>query len=74
MYIVRDADARDVRALVSHLSVPISQIRVGDLSRHIEDHNADMRAEVICRMQLIERFLTSRVPNVYINAKTTMES
>ena len=56
-----------MRALVPHLRVPVSQIRVGDLSRHIEDHNADMRAKVICRMQLIERFLSSSVPNVYIN-------
>ena len=52
-------------ALVSHLSVPVPQICVGDLARHIENHDADVRAEVICRVQLVERFLAGRVPNVY---------
>ena len=53
-------------ALVSHLGVPVPQICVGDLARHIEDHNADVRAEVICRVQLVERLLAGRVPNVYL--------
>ena len=53
-------------ALVSHLGVPVPQICVGDLARHIEDHDADVRAEVICRVQLVERLLAGRVPNVYL--------
>lgn len=54
-----------MRALVSHLGVPVPQVSVGHFSRHIEDHDADVRAKVISRMQLVERFLASRVPNVY---------
>ena len=53
-------------ALVSHLGVPVPQVCVGDLARHIEDHDADVRAEVIRRVQLVERLLAGRVPNVYI--------
>ena len=51
-------------ALVSHLGVPVPQVCVGDLARHIEDHDADVRAEVIRRVQLVERLLAGRVPNV----------
>ena len=54
-----------MRALVSHLGVPVPQIRVGHFSRHIEDHDADVRAKVISWMQFVERFLASRVPDVY---------
>ena len=61
---VRDADARDMRALVSHLSVPISKIRVGHLSRDIEYHDTDMGAKVVRRVQLVKRLLASRIPNI----------
>ena len=64
---VRDADARNVRALIAHFSVPVSQIGIGHFSCHIEYQNANVRAKVVSRMQFIERLLTGRVPNVYRN-------
>ena len=48
--LVRDAYARDVRALVSHLSVPLAQVLVSDLPHHIEDHDTDVGAEIVRRM------------------------
>ena len=63
--LVGDADAGDVRALVAHLRVPVPQIGVGHLARHVENHDADVRAEVVRRVQLIERFLTRCVPDIY---------
>ena len=65
IYFVCDADARNVRALIAHFSVPVSQIGIGHFSCHIEYQNANVRAKVVSRMQFIERLLTGRVPNVY---------
>ena len=64
IYFVRDADARNVRALIAHFSVPVPQIGIGNLPRHIEYQNANVRAKVVSRMQFIERLLTGSVPNV----------
>ena len=64
VHLVCNANARDVRALIPHLSVPVAQIRVSNFASDIEDHDADVGTEVIGRVQLVEGLLTSRVPNV----------
>ena len=51
---VCDADAGNVGALVPHLGVPVAQIGVGHFARHIKHHYANVRSEVVRRMQLIE--------------------
>ena len=61
---VSDANAGNVRALIAHFSVPVSQIRVGHLSRDIEDHDANVGAEVIRWVKLVEWLLSRSVPNV----------
>lgn len=61
---IGDADAWNVGALVAHLGVPVSQIGVGHFARHIEHHDADVRSEIIRRVQLVKRLLTRCVPNV----------
>ena len=62
---VCDADARNMGALVAHLRIPVPQVGVGYLARHVKYHNADMCSEVVSRVQLIERLLSRRVPNVF---------
>ena len=64
---IGDADAWNVGALVAHLGVPVSQIGVGHFARHIEHHDADVRSEIIRRVQLVKRLLTRCVPNVCPN-------
>jgi len=54
IHFVGDHDAGDVWTLVAHLRIPIPQVRVSHLARHVEHHNTDVSAEVICRVQLIE--------------------
>ena len=44
---VCDANARDVWALVTHLTIPVSQIGVSDFSCHVEDHDAYVSAKVV---------------------------
>ena len=61
---VRDADARNVRALIAHFSVPVPQIGVGNFPGHIKYQNTDVRAKVVRRMQFIERLLASSIPNI----------
>lgn len=53
-----------MRALVSHLGVPVPQICVGDLARHVENHDADVRTEVVSGVKLVKRLLTGRIPNI----------
>ena len=63
--LICNADAGDMGALIPHLGVPVAQIGVGHFARHVEDHDAYVGTEVVRRVQLIERLLTSSVPNVY---------
>ena len=63
--LVSNADAGNVRALVSHLSVPVAQISIGDLACDVENHDAYVGAEVVRRVKLIERLLTCSIPDVY---------
>ena len=65
IYFICDADARYVRALIAHFSVPVSQIGIGYFSCHIKYQNANVRAKVVSRVQFIKRLLTGSVPNVY---------
>ena len=53
-----------MRALVSHLGVPIPQICVGYLARHVENHDANVRAEVVSGMKLVKRLLAGRIPDI----------
>ena len=64
IYFVRDADARNVRALIAHFSVPVPQVGVSNLAGHIEYQDANVRAKVVSRMQFIEGLLAGSVPNV----------
>ena len=61
-----------MRALIPHLGVPVAQIGVGHLACHVEHHDAHVSAEVVSRMQLIERLLSCCVPNVYIKSQVTL--
>ena len=54
IHLVRDANARDMWALIAHFCVPIPQISVGHLASDVEDHDAHMRAKVVGRVQLVE--------------------
>ena len=53
-----------MRALVSHLGVPVPQICVGYLARHVENHDADVRSEVVCGVKLVKRLLTGCIPDI----------
>ena len=63
--LVRNDDAGDVLALVPHLSIPVAKVRVCDLAGHIKHHDAYVGPEVVGRMQLVERLLACRVPDIY---------
>ena len=51
-------------ALVSHLGVPIPQICVSDFARHVENHDANVRTEVVSGMKLVKRLLAGRIPDI----------
>jgi hypothetical protein len=63
--LVGDDHARNVGAVVAQFLVPVLEILIGDLARGVEDQDANVRAIVIRRVQLIERLLSRSVPNVY---------
>jgi hypothetical protein len=48
-----------------HLLVPSLKVLVGDLATGIKDEDGGMCPEVVGGVQLVERLLTSRVPDVY---------
>lgn len=56
--------AWDVGAVVSHLVIPALQVLVSNLATRVEDEDSSMSAEVVGRMEFIERFLPCSVPNV----------
>ena len=64
IYLVGNADAGDVGALVSHLRVPVPQVCVGDFARHVENHDADVRTEVVGGVKLVEGLLAGRIPDI----------
>ena len=53
-----------MRALVSHLGVPVPQICVSDFARHVENHDANVRTEVVSGVKLVERLLAGRIPDI----------
>ena len=53
-----------MRALVSHLGVPVPQICVSDFARHVENHDANVRTEVVSGVKLVKRLLTGRIPDI----------
>jgi hypothetical protein len=48
-----------------HLLVPSLKVLVGDLATGIKDEDGGMCPKVVGGVQLVERLLTSRVPDVY---------
>ena len=63
--LICNANARNMGALIPHLGVPVAQISVSHFACHVKHHDAHVGTEVVRRVQLIERLLSSRVPNVY---------
>ena len=53
-----------MRALIPHLSVPVAQVGISHLAGDVKDHDANVSSEVVRRVQLVERLLTSCVPDV----------
>ena len=67
---VGDHDAGNMGAVTAHLLVPVFQIGVRNLPLSIEHQNAHMRAEIISRMKLVERFLSGGIPDIYLQLLT----
>ncbi len=62
--LIGNNNARNMRAVVPHLFVPMLQILISDAPIRVKDEDSNMGAEEVRGMQLIEGFLPSRVPHV----------
>lgn len=65
IYFVRYHYEGHVWSVMLHLLVPSLKVLVGDLATGIKDEDGGMSSEVVGGVQLVERLLAGRVPDIY---------
>ena len=53
-------------AVIAQFFVPVLKVLVSDLAVSVKYKDANVRTVIVCWMQLIKRFLSRRIPNVYL--------